>query len=165
VLHARTGLQHLLLSRDKKWKKGPVDPDELLQSVVPVRAQRCAQRRRPRAFRALLPFVRRAAAHRTPLLSATAAAPLAAATTPAVRRQQPRARRTRAPHRFFAPCQYSHSPTATPLPPCPQISSVRVVFIRHGESEWNDVFNKGLGPVRFSRPHAHAHTHENTHTR
>jgi hypothetical protein len=33
-----------------------------------------------------------------------------------------------------------------------QISSVRVVFIRHGESEWNDVFNKGLGPVR------HTHT-------
>jgi broad specificity phosphatase PhoE len=28
------------------------------------------------------------------------------------------------------------------------VSSVRIVYIRHGESEWNDVFNKGLGPVR-----------------
>ena len=37
----------------------------------------------------------------------------------------------------------------TLLSPCAaQVSSVRIVFIRHGESEWNDVFNKGLGPVR-----------------
>jgi hypothetical protein len=27
----------------------------------------------------------------------------------------------------------------------------RIIFIRHGESDWNDVFNKGFGPNFFVR--------------
>lgn len=29
--------------------------------------------------------------------------------------------------------------------------SKRIVFIRHGESDWNDIFNKGFGPSMFVR--------------
>jgi len=44
-----------------------------------------------------------------------------------------------ASHALYRAC--THAPAA-------QVSTVRIVYIRHGESEWNDVFNKGLGPVR-----------------
>lgn len=31
-------------------------------------------------------------------------------------------------------------------PPIPQVQEVSLIFIRHGESEWNDIFNKGFKP-------------------
>jgi broad specificity phosphatase PhoE len=36
---------------------------------------------------------------------------------------------------------------------------VHLVFLRHGESEWNDVFNRGLGPVRLSLAVTHRPPH------
>ena len=40
-----------------------------------------------------------------------------------------------------------HPPANARAPPPPQeLESLTVVFVRHGESEWNDVFNKGFGP-------------------
>ena len=133
----RPGVGHLLFGRDKKWKKGPTDPDELLTSMVPVRPPK------------------------TPLAASARAGP--SRRTCAVLRRRCAALLPRAFARSRTPRHTSRS--ARPrfvLVVCRcvlfsvgvQISSVRVVFIRHGESEWNDVFNKGIGPVRRRRRHA-----------
>lgn len=37
------------------------------------------------------------------------------------------------------------------LDKCTDITSKRLIFIRHGESDWNDVFNKGFGPMLLVR--------------
>lgn len=34
---------------------------------------------------------------------------------------------------------------------CSDVTTKRILFMRHGESDWNDVFNKGFGPSIFLR--------------